>query len=859
MDLTLRDVTRVVGSAVKTVADVAVDKAREMAEEYGERGLSTGAYRGREGHQGPPKIESGYYSTGRMVGFGSDSMPRSGSGGYGNDSHSSAAGYGGGYRGGGASKWAEEERQLRERRLAARTGYANRDAYDRDEFDERDDHGDTDRFDGYSSRSAYDHGKEDELSRRAASSGGYAVPGAPTYTTQRQEHNRQQAPSQSHVPRIESGYYSSGRMEGFGSDDVRGRGGYDRGRGGAGGGGGGYANRAAYDRDERSDRMGALLEMSQQTVAAVSTAFQERVSEAVRGPETGGFGGGTTSGLLESNGAKQPARSEDWRHGHGDDDGHGADAWTSTIEFEPDGTQRVVQEGDVRSAGGERPRGVPPSLPRPNVPKPSLPSQPRLAVGGEWARQSERVSGASVQMPSRPRPSRALPSRPDGRPRPTSGVPSNFGPTSFGGGGADGNDDAQAQTPAAEANLLSLEDEAQAVDDPFSGGSFAVNDPFASGAAAADDPFASSSSPANDPFAAANDPFAPSNGFGDSVPFPVAAPDDPFGPSASVAAAPPPARSLQLDAPTLISDGISDGGAGGPALLDSPADLGRGGSNAELFALASPSDLTKCAARAADVAGQSDLAMLGALDLGSSPAHPPVPVPVASANGGGGSFAGGSEAEAVASAAAVVPDLSDSGGGGGASHSAEAGAGMKSKDPWAMAMGGGVIDLENISKPKGGEKAAAKPSVSMGQMKPSTVASAPGGGMGMGGACGMGMGGGMSVGVGGGGLGGGAMGGGIGSMGAGMGMPGQMAGGGTAGVMGMGPMGGGGAMSMGMNPMGGTVGMGGAMGGGMGVGVCVAACSATGASPASGGAKFCIECGTKLSGGKFCPNCGAKL
>ena len=236
MDLTLRDVTRVVGSAVKTVADVAVDKAREMAEGMGARPQHR-CYRGREGHQGPPKIESGYYSTGRMVGFGSDSMPRSGSGGYGNDSHSSAAGYGGATVAG-ASKWAEEERQLRERRLAARTGYANRDAYDRDEFDERDDHGDTDRFDGYSSRSAYDHGKEDELSRRAASGGGYAVPGAPTYTTQRQEHNRQQAPSQSHVPRIESGYYSSGRMEGFGSDDVRGRGGYDRGRGGAGGGGG---------------------------------------------------------------------------------------------------------------------------------------------------------------------------------------------------------------------------------------------------------------------------------------------------------------------------------------------------------------------------------------------------------------------------------------------------------------------------------------------------------------------------------------------------------------------------------------------------------------------------------------------
>ena len=37
-----------------------------------------------------------------------------------------------------------------------------------------------------------------------------------------------------------------------------------------------------------------------------------------------------------------------------------------------------------------------------------------------------------------------------------------------------------------------------------------------------------------------------------------------------------------------------------------------------------------------------------------------------------------------------------------------------------MAMGGGVIDLENISKPKGARKRQL-PSVSMGQMKLSTV------------------------------------------------------------------------------------------------------------------------------------------
>ena len=30
-------------------------------------------------------------------------------------------------------------------------------------------------------------------------------------------------------------------------------------------------------------------------------------------------------------------------------------------------------------------------------------------------------------------------------------------------------------------------------------------------------------------------------------------------------------------------------------------------------------------------------------------------------------------------------------------------------------------------------------------------------------------------------------------------------------------------------------------------------------APASGGAKFCSNCGTAASGGKFCSNCGKQL
>jgi hypothetical protein len=54
-------------------------------------------------------------------------------------------------------------------------------------------------------------------------------------------------------PKLESGYYSSGRMEGFGSNGSR----ACSGGGGYGGGGSGYSSRSAYDRDERNDYSGS--------------------------------------------------------------------------------------------------------------------------------------------------------------------------------------------------------------------------------------------------------------------------------------------------------------------------------------------------------------------------------------------------------------------------------------------------------------------------------------------------------------------------------------------------------------------------------------------------------------------------
>ena len=54
-------------NALRMGLDVAVDTIREVASKYEDSGPSTSGY-----GVGPPKIESGAYSTGRMQGFGRD-------------------------------------------------------------------------------------------------------------------------------------------------------------------------------------------------------------------------------------------------------------------------------------------------------------------------------------------------------------------------------------------------------------------------------------------------------------------------------------------------------------------------------------------------------------------------------------------------------------------------------------------------------------------------------------------------------------------------------------------------------------------------------------------------------------------
>jgi hypothetical protein len=129
------------------------------------------------------------------------------------------------------------------------------------------------------------------------------------------------------VPRVESGHFSTGRIEGFGNDDVRARAG-----------------------------------------------------------DGGGYGGdnGAGGGLM---GGDPKVGSDDWTHGRRGGGGaadraeHGDDEWTSSTEFEADGSQRVVKLGE--ESGGSRPQG--PAVPRPTLPRPSVGSA-QHAIGSAQAR-----------------------------------------------------------------------------------------------------------------------------------------------------------------------------------------------------------------------------------------------------------------------------------------------------------------------------------------------------------------------------------------------------------------------------------------------------------------------------------------
>ena len=684
--------------------NAAVDKVRELAESDSSGPSTMGA---AARNFGPPKVESGYYSTGRMQGFGSNSAPGRG---YGNDSYRGGGGYGRdddlpyGVRrsepppprserpmgGGGGTRWSEargddryaassydsreDDRYAgttttqRLQQQARNTGGGGRSGFPGDYNGDLGASQQSSRFDDappYRNEEA-----RQEIEQR--SHRGYAVPGqgAPSYSQSRPPEPTSDRPGAFGPPKIESGYYSTGRMQGFGSDDLKRTGGYPP----RGGGGGrdyqpGYIDRGPprrpnnYDynddraREERGETMAALVEASSRGVAAAVAAVSAASETIQKGyatnePPTYYSGGG--SGLLGSNGM---GGLEPKGAGDNGDDGHGADAWMTTIEFDAQGNERFVDN----SQPPPRRNVQPPSVPKPNLPKPSgavrLPEAKRQTFHeslGQKPPQSMGRINLGEGRPSRPtseRPTRELPARPDkGRPRPTSGRPSNFG-------------SAYAQPAAQEANLLDLSDPAEA---EFLGRAQQPTTEQPSDAFAASFPTDSA-----DPFGPSSDfggppsDFPPSNGAQQKQPAadPFGAtfssgPDDPFAPSTTTNSSPP------AQPP--------------PNMLDGPS-----GGN-DLLALASPDDLTRNASSFAAAAGQSDMAMLGGVDLGASPS--------------GARFAAAfeepSEPPAVAQPA-VDP-----------------------KDPWAAALNSKVLNLGDITAPKNDPKAAnSKPVGPMGQMK----------------------------------------------------------------------------------------------------------------------------------------------
>ena len=774
------------------LAAIAKEKLEDVADNMQRRDhLSTGAYRGREGeHQGPPKVESGYYSSGKMQGFGSDGRSFSsgggggGGGGYGNNC--GGGGGGGGYGASGGSYSSGGDRFGSGNRYV--DAYSHRESYDRE--DDRGDkwgarhEGDT-RSDRYRDR--------EEPSRQT---GGYAVPGAPTWSSARSD-----APPPAHAgaPKIESGAYSTGRMQGFGSD---GRTFQPEPAG--------YDSRRSGDSSEMASQVTAIVgevavkgvELAGKGVAAALESVQSRVvgespgNRILEGSDgrnseswthsryDGGSHRGADSqprwnedryrsgprwndrghGAYRERGAYGDTRADRWapperrandytagasaygRDGAGgdgddDDDGHGASAWTSQLK---------VEETSRASDADESPGGY---------------SSGRL--------KTFKINDAAPRRPTRPHPtSLARPSgSAAGRPRPTSGQAAPFAPMSHGGQGANSSD---------EPNLFDLTDEPPTPAPAGSGTGFGsgfgggggfdsgfdsgfdngFDNGFGASPEGGADPFASNSNAANAAFSASG--FGdPTNGAsGASLPFL----DDAAPPG--VGGAPPIGFAQDAFAPGREVDSAFGGGGQPPSmsLLDSPSVRGDA---EELFALAAPSDLTRAAADALSSAGQSDLTMLGGIDLAS-----PVKVP---------------DAPNTGLAAASGPDQ--------APKPADPLMSMFEKSLGKMTLKDAPAPAAPASPKKMGEGASAKAMKAMG-----------GGGS-------------MPIGGGGGGV----------------------------------PMGGGGGMAMGGG--GGTLmGSGGGMpfvGGGM--------AGVAGTAPVAPVARFCSSCGAPRGGGNFCSQCGARL
>ena len=632
----------------------AVDKVRDMA--CTDSGPSSMAYGRDQGGGGPPKIESGYYSTGRMVGFGSDDVRRGGGGsGAGSGGHSRASShrdrssYGGR---GGYDDRSSGGQPYRTSSDSYRGSYPSRAAYDHDEPEEG---GRDGRSDSYGR----------EMSERAHRSGGYAVPGASRdYGRSNAADSQPRHPPEATLaPKIESGYYSTGKMVGFGSEDVRRGGGDSRRLGGAGGLSTvkrNYEHRAAYERDGRE---------------SYSVEYTERYSRSA------------------PVGREEDACSRYGQHPDDDDNdyGHGADAWTSQIEL-PSEAQPAPEPTRLSAA-----------IPQPTVPKPRLP-HPRTG-----AHASQRA------LPSRPRPSGAYPSsvargaapstlddfanadpeptavpvdvdllgfepEPDADPFSSSAAPDPFGsmPDPFG----------SASDPFASAPP-----------DPFASASDQVPVPSSSVAPTSNDLFGASTA---DPFASFGEPFSGGSAATTSDLFSGGAPSDPFGAAAVPAklGRQPASTPLPTAPLALFTSETPLSGTGAVAssvnLLDGPSDDNVGAS--ELLALAAPSDMTRNASMAIAAAGQSDMAMLGSVDLGA--------------------MCSVDHDSSKAAAPLAGPSCIDAKDGCTAANG--------SKDPWAMLNKVVDLEDITASKGAPAAPAV-KPKVAMGQMRtaPTAAASAP--------------------------------------------------------------------------------------------------------------------------------------
>ena len=307
---------------------------------------------------GAPKVETGYYSTGKMVGFGSDDL-----------------------RSGGAVPGNSYQRN---EYSTKHWGYENRAAYDRDER--------SDRMASLVERSSQAWSAITSSYDRSEAMRGQGLLGG-QHAGSHEDTSREAGSvprTEIGAPKIESGYYSTGKMVGFGSDDVRGGNhGARYGHNEAGGYRGGYASRAAYDRDEPSrgeDRWGDKSERwggeSGDRWQANGQDFQRDMARF--GNPGDRYGG---SGQDASRGSDRYGGRPDLGSTHAEDDGeeygHGADAWTSQIDW---AAEAALATSNDRAA-----------LQPPNVPRPTLPHAPHSQSAGGVAR------------PSRPRPS-SLPS-----------------------------------------------------------------------------------------------------------------------------------------------------------------------------------------------------------------------------------------------------------------------------------------------------------------------------------------------------------------------------------------------------------------------------------------------------------------